>query len=114
LKGLKKMENSKEKVVVITGTASGFGYLSVRRFVQEGWKVVATVRKKSNLDVHAELKNVSTLLLDVNDEEADLSFGELALAQFGRVDALINNAGYFQSGPLEATTMEQVHSHRSQ
>ena len=95
--------------IVITGSSSGFGYLSVRRFAAAGWNVVATVRKAADLDVHGGLGNVRTLLLDVNDESADLAFGEPALAQFGRVDALINNAGYFQSGPLEGTTMEQVH-----
>ncbi len=95
--------------IVITGTASGFGHLGVRRFAAAGWNVVATVRKEQDLGVHSGLDAVRTLLLDVNDEEADLVFGDLALSQFGRVDALINNAGYFQSGPLEASTMDQVH-----
>ncbi|MFJ5678331.1 SDR family oxidoreductase [Streptomyces sp. NPDC093097] len=97
------------KTIVITGTASGFGHLAVRRFAESGWHVVATVRNESDLDVHADVENVRTLLLDVDDENADLAFGELARSQFGRVDALINNAGYFQSGPLEATTMDQAH-----
>ena len=97
------------KTIVITGTASGFGHLSVRLFSEAGWNVVATVRKKTDLDAHAGVENVETLLLDVDDEEADLAFGELARSRFGRVDALINNAGSFQSGPLEATTMDQVH-----
>ncbi|MFD7155498.1 SDR family oxidoreductase [Kribbella sp. NPDC059898] len=95
--------------IVITGTSSGFGRIAVERFARAGWNVVATVRKKHDLDVHAELDHVKTLLLDVDDEEADLAFGELARTQFGRVDALINNAGYYQGGPLEATTMDQVH-----
>lgn len=96
-------------VVVITGTSSGFGRLAVRRFAQAGWHVVATVRKESELNTHDGVDRVKTLLLDVDDETADLAFGEIARAQFGRVDAVINNAGYFQAGPLEATTMEQVH-----
>lgn len=97
------------KTIVITGTASGFGHLSVRRFAEAGWNVVATVRKETDLGAHSEVDNVKTLLLDVDDEDADLVFGDLALSQFGRLDALINNAGYFQGGPLEATTMDQVH-----
>jgi NAD(P)-dependent dehydrogenase (short-subunit alcohol dehydrogenase family) len=95
--------------IVITGTATGFGNLAVHRFAAAGWNVVATVRKEADLTVHEELENVRTLLLDVDDEEADLAFGELARDQFGRVDALINNAGYFQGGPLEGTTMDQAH-----
>lgn len=95
--------------VVITGTASGFGRASVERFASEGWNVVATVRKKEDLDVHSHLQQVRTLSLDVDDEEADAEFGELAVEEFGRIDALINNAGYYQMGPVEASTMEQVH-----
>jgi len=95
--------------VVITGTSTGFGNLAVGRFAEAGWNVVATVRKESDLTSHNGLPNVKTLLLDVDDEHADLAFGELARWQFGRVDALINNAGCFQSGPLEASTMDQAH-----
>jgi NAD(P)-dependent dehydrogenase (short-subunit alcohol dehydrogenase family) len=97
------------KTIVITGTSSGFGRLSVRRFAGAGWNVVATVRKETDLEAHHDVPNVKTLLLDVDDEEAGLAFGELAQSRFGRVDAVINNAGYFQSGPLEATTMDQAH-----
>lgn len=97
------------RTIVITGTASGFGRLSVERFSAEGWNVVATVRKESDLHVHDGLRGVATLLLDVDDEQADLAFAELAIAQFGRVDALVNNAGYYQAGPLEGATMDQIH-----
>ncbi|GAA1185128.1 SDR family NAD(P)-dependent oxidoreductase [Nesterenkonia xinjiangensis] len=97
------------KTVVITGTASGFGRSSVRRFVKEGWNVVATVRKEADLQIHSDLENVRTLLLNVDDEAVSLDFAALALQQFGRVDALVNNAGYYHMGPVEAGTMKQVH-----
>lgn len=103
------MTENKERTIVITGTASGFGNLVVKMFAKAGWNVVATVHKDSDLHVFDDVKHVQTLQLDVNDEEADLNFGELAKKQFGRVDALINNAGYFQAGPLEASTMDQIH-----
>jgi NAD(P)-dependent dehydrogenase (short-subunit alcohol dehydrogenase family) len=97
------------KTVVITGTASGFGRASVQRFAREGWNVVATVRKESDQQVHADVDNVRTLLLDVNDEAADTEFAAKALEQFGKVDALVNNAGYYHMGPVEASSMEQIH-----
>ncbi|MCS5714176.1 SDR family oxidoreductase [Herbiconiux sp. CPCC 205716] len=97
------------KTVVITGTSSGLGKATVERFSSEGWNVVATVRKKEQLGVHAELPQVKTLLLDVDDETAATQFAVDAVAAFGQVDVLVNNAGYFQMGPLESSSMEQIH-----
>jgi NAD(P)-dependent dehydrogenase (short-subunit alcohol dehydrogenase family) len=97
------------KTIVITGTATGMGRATVNKFAAEGWNVVATVRKESDLEAHAGLGCVKTLLLDVDDEAASVPFARRALEQFGRVDALVNNAGYYQMGPLEGTSMEQVH-----
>ncbi|MFF3573924.1 SDR family oxidoreductase [Nocardia jiangxiensis] len=95
--------------VVITGTASGIGRATVEKFVAEGWNVVATVRKDADLEVHQHLDRVRTLLLDVDDESAAPGFAEQAIAQFGQVDVLVNNAGYYQMGPLEASTSDQIH-----
>lgn len=97
------------RTVVITGTATGMGKATVEKFAREGWNVVATVRKPEDLSVHGGVPGVRTLQLDVDDEKADSDFAALALAQFGQVDALVNNAGYYQMGPLESSTMEQIH-----
>lgn len=97
------------KTIVITGTASGFGKATVARFAEQGWNVVATVRKEADLGVHEGVANVRTLLLEVNDEAAAQPFARDAIAAFGRVDALVNNAGYYQMGPVEASSMKQVH-----
>jgi NAD(P)-dependent dehydrogenase (short-subunit alcohol dehydrogenase family) len=97
------------KTIVVTGTATGMGRATVNKFAAEGWNVVATVRKESDLETHPGLSSVKTLLLDVDDEAAAAPFAELAQEQFGRVDALLNNAGYYQTGPLEGTSMDQVH-----
>ncbi|MFD0260402.1 SDR family NAD(P)-dependent oxidoreductase [Kitasatospora indigofera] len=97
------------RTVVITGTASGFGLESTRLFAARGWNVVATVRKEEHLTVHADLPTVETLLLDVDDEDAGAAFAERAIGRFGGVDALVNNAGYYHMGPVEAASMGQVH-----
>jgi NAD(P)-dependent dehydrogenase (short-subunit alcohol dehydrogenase family) len=96
------------KTIVVTGTATGIGRATVNKFDAEGWNVVATVRKECDLETHSGLKNVKTLLLDVDDEATAVPFTQLARQQFGRVDVLVNNAGYYQMGPLEGTSMEQV------
>jgi short-subunit dehydrogenase len=97
------------KTIVITGTTSGFGKSAVEHFAKEGWNVVATVRKKADLGVHDHNASVRTLMLDVNEEGSAETFARDAVTAFGRVDALVNNAGYYQMGPVEASTMVQVH-----
>jgi NAD(P)-dependent dehydrogenase (short-subunit alcohol dehydrogenase family) len=96
------------KTIAITGTATGLGKAAVLRFAQEGWNVVATVRKPTDLLCFSGVPNVRTLLLDVDDPASIERFGTDAVAQFGQVDALVNNAGYYQMGPLETSTMDQV------
>ncbi|WP_328604326.1 SDR family oxidoreductase [Amycolatopsis sp. NBC_00345] len=97
------------KVIVVTGTATGLGKATVDKFATAGWNVVATVRKTADLAVHEGHPQVKTLLLDVDDEQAIPDFAQQAVQQFGRVDALVNNAGYYQMGPVESTSMAQVH-----
>jgi NAD(P)-dependent dehydrogenase (short-subunit alcohol dehydrogenase family) len=97
------------KTIVVTGTATGMGRAIVNKFAAEGWNVVATVRKESDLEAHSGVLPVKTLLLDVDDEAAAVPFAQVAQQQFGSVDALVNNAGYYQMGPLEGTSMEQAH-----
>jgi NAD(P)-dependent dehydrogenase (short-subunit alcohol dehydrogenase family) len=97
------------KVIVVTGTATGLGKATVDKFAAAGWNVVATVRKTADLAVHQGNPQVKTLLLDVDDEQAIPDFAQQAVQQFGRVDALVNNAGHYQMGPVESTSMAQVH-----
>ena len=97
------------KTIVVTGTATGLGKATVEKFAREGWNVVASVRKRSDLNAFSHTPNVETLIFDVTEEDAAPAFAALAFQRFGRVDALVNNAGYYQVGPLEDTTMEQVH-----
>jgi len=97
------------KVIVVTGTATGLGKATVDKFATEGWNVVATVRKTADLAVHEGHPQVKTLLLDVDDEQAIPDFAQQAVRQFGQVDALVNNAGHYQMGPVESTSMAQVH-----
>jgi NAD(P)-dependent dehydrogenase (short-subunit alcohol dehydrogenase family) len=99
-----------QQTVVVTGTASGLGRATVAEFAQRGWNVVATVRREQDLGVHDDLPSVKTLLLEVTDENATTTFAERTVAQFGRVDVLVNNAGHYQMGPLEDTSMDQVRS----
>lgn len=96
------------KTVFITGTSSGFGRAAVELFAARGWNVVATMRKIELATLFRDRPRVRVLPLDLNDSDSIPAVVEQAIAAFGRIDVLVNNAGYFQMGPLESSTMEQI------
>lgn len=90
----------KDKVVVITGGARGMGRAYVRAFLAEGAKVVATDRSWDGAEMPAEIAGQGTNFLacdmDVtNDAQIDKAF-DAAMARFGTVDVLVNNAAMRQ------------------
>lgn len=96
------------KTIFVTGVSSGFGAAIVRLFAKKGWNVVGTVRRLDDASVWGDYPNVRVLQLDVNDPEAVAGIASLAFSAFGRIDVVVNNAGYFQMGPLESSTMNQI------
>jgi NAD(P)-dependent dehydrogenase (short-subunit alcohol dehydrogenase family) len=98
------------KVIFITGASRGFGKLWAEAFLQRGDKVAATVR---NLDSLAGLskKYGNALLpikLDVTDRQAAFEAVQQAKKHFGRLDVIINNAGYGLFGTVEETTEQEA------
>jgi NAD(P)-dependent dehydrogenase (short-subunit alcohol dehydrogenase family) len=87
--------------VLITGCSSGIGRMATGLFAGRGWNVVATARQPEVLSDLAA-PNVAVLQLDVTDETSIAAAVDAAVARFGRIDVLINNAGYGHFGPLEA------------
>lgn len=96
------------RTIVVTGTSSGLGRATVERFAAAGWRVAATVRRPEHLTTFADNAAVHTYLLDVTDPAAIDAVGRQILSELGPVDVLVNNAGYYQMGPLESSTMEQI------
>ena len=94
--------------ILITGASSGIGQATAKYFQQQGWNVVATMRKPEAEDELSKLDNVIVTRLDVLDEDSILAAVEATVAKFGAIDALLNNAGYGAYGPLEAFPMEGV------
>lgn len=96
----------KKKVILITGTSSGFGRLHVQTLSEAGHMVYATLRniKGRNAAAVAELEilpNVRVLELDVTDTATIKAAVESIIAAEGRLDVLINNAGYGSFGLAE-------------
>lgn len=95
-------------VIFITGVSSGIGAATARLFAGKGWKVIGTVRRGADGAAWVDQPNVRILPLDVRDAAAVARVAEEALSVYGRVDVVVNNAGYFQMGPLETSSMEQI------
>ena len=92
-----------EKVWFITGTSRGFGREWTIAALERGDKVAATARDTSTLD-DLEQRYGNALLpiqLDVTDRDADFAAVKKAHEQFGRLDIVVNNAGYGQFGFIE-------------
>ena len=93
--------------VLITGCSSGIGHETARRLAARGWTVYATARRPEQIaDLAAE--GCETLALDVTDEGSMHAAVAAVEAEHGAVGALVNNAGYSQSGALETLPMERI------
>ena len=101
---------SENKVWFITGTSSGFGRILAEEVLAKGDKVVATARKPEVLQdlVDKYPDTARAVKLDVtNLEDVKNSIGE-AVKEFGRIDVLVNNAGYALVGAIEEAGDEQI------
>jgi NAD(P)-dependent dehydrogenase (short-subunit alcohol dehydrogenase family) len=96
------------KTILITGASSGIGKATTRYFSEQGWNVVATMRSPTKEQELTALANVFVTRLDVQDPASIRSAVDAGLARFGKIDVLLNNAGYGAYGPLEATPMEKI------
>ncbi|HVW48419.1 MAG TPA: SDR family oxidoreductase [Solirubrobacterales bacterium] len=98
------------KVWFITGCSKGFGRIWAEAALERGDKVAATARDVSTLAPLAEKYGggVLALTLDVQDMEADHAAVEQAHERFGRLDVVVNNAGYGLFGTIEEVSAEQA------
>ncbi|APR78259.1 Short-chain dehydrogenase/reductase SDR [Minicystis rosea] len=90
------MTNNESKVWFITGSSRGLGRALVEGVLAEGHRVVATARKPADLDdlVASHGDRVKAVALDVTDPEQAARAVKQAVDAFGRIDVLVNNAGY--------------------
>jgi NAD(P)-dependent dehydrogenase (short-subunit alcohol dehydrogenase family) len=95
------------KAVLITGCSSGIGWATAGRLADVGWRVYATAR---NVEAIASLerRGCGLLPLDVTDEDSMRSAVHEVERREGVIGVLVNNAGYSQSGAVEAMPMEKV------
>jgi len=102
------------KNVIITGSSNGFGLKAAKDFADKGYQVFATMRNpnEKNVNAKAELESHSTQIkvvdMDVTKETSVKEAMANILAEAGRVDILINNAGIMYLGITEAFSVEQA------
>jgi NAD(P)-dependent dehydrogenase (short-subunit alcohol dehydrogenase family) len=97
-----------KNTVLITGASSGFGKVAAKLFHTKDWNVIATMRSPEKETELTALSNVFITKLDVTDKLSIQNAVTAGIAKFGKIDVLVNNAGYGALGALEAATEEQV------
>ena len=96
------------RAVLITGCSTGIGRATAERLAKRGgWTVYATARRPESID-DLRQSGCKTLALDVTDEQSMRAAVDQVEQAEGAVWALVNNAGYSQSGALESVPMEQL------
>jgi NAD(P)-dependent dehydrogenase (short-subunit alcohol dehydrogenase family) len=92
------------KVVLITGASSGIGKTCAYRMASRGWRVFGTQRQP----VPAEGRPFEMIAMDVDDDESVRQGVAAVLAKAGRIDAVVNNAGFALMGAVEDTTIAEA------
>jgi NAD(P)-dependent dehydrogenase (short-subunit alcohol dehydrogenase family) len=97
------------KTWFITGASRGFGALITERALAKGDNVVATARNpKAILDRFGDHANLLAVALDVTNEDQAIAAAHSAIQRFGRIDVLLNNAGFGLLGAIEEATAAEV------
>ena len=101
------------KIAVITGSSSGIGLLTALELAKRDFRVVASMRhlgRRGRLDEAAAATGVALDIkrLDVTEFSAIRGFAEEVIRQYGRIDVLVNNAGFAVAGFAEDVTLEEV------
>lgn len=102
-----------KKVVLITGTNSGFGYLTALNSASKGYNVYATIRDTNGRNAErakelSSIENINVVELDVTHDDAVKSVVADILAKEGQLDVVVNNAGYFGGGLSEAYNVDDL------
>lgn len=97
-----------KQTIFITGASSGIGKETAKLFQSKGWNVVATMRNPEQESELNKLENVLVTQLDVLDETTIKEAVDVSISKFGKIDVLLNNAGYGAYGPLESFPREKI------
>jgi NAD(P)-dependent dehydrogenase (short-subunit alcohol dehydrogenase family) len=97
-----------KKVILITGASSGIGYDAAQTLAQQGHRVYAAARRVERMEP-LKTVGVQVISMDVTDEASMQKGVESVIQAEGKIDVLINNAGYGYFGAIENVPMEEAH-----
>ncbi|PQV54654.1 SDR family NAD(P)-dependent oxidoreductase [Paraburkholderia sp. BL21I4N1] len=104
--------NNEARTVVITGASSGIGFALAQAYLERGFNVVGNARTIERLEAAArKLRNLPNFLMvagDIADPATSRMLFERAIAAFGKVDVLVNNAGIFIAKPIANYTDDHL------
>ena len=106
------MKRAQDKVVIITGGASGIGRVSALRFAAEGatviiWDIDAAKAEATRGEIEAQGGRAVVAVVNTTQPEQVAAAAQAAHAEFGRIDVLINNAGITRDASLRKMTLAQ-------
>lgn len=97
------------KTILITGASSGFGEATAKFFAKKGWNVIATMRNpKANNHGLYDSANMLVTYLDVQDQQSIEAAITQGITRFGRIDTVVNNAGYGLFGIFEGVSRDAI------
>ena len=96
------------KVILITGASSGIGKETAKLFQAKNWKVAATMRSPEKSEDLQKIVDLECFRLDVTDVDSIQTAISATIEKFGRIDAIVNNAGYGLVGAFEAASPGQI------
>lgn len=96
------------KTIFITGSSTGIGKAIALYFAEKQWNVAATMRNPANEKELTKFPNVKLYQLDVTNTQSIDNAIEQSIKDFGKIDVLVNNAGYGLDGVFEAMNDEMI------
>jgi len=96
-----------KKVILLTGASSGIGYQTAESLAKEGHIVYGAARRTEKMETLKQF-GVKPIYLDVTDEESIKSAIDTIIGNEGRIDVLINNAGYGSYGAIEDVELSEA------
>jgi len=98
---------SSARVALVTGASTGIGRLCAERLAAKGWRVFGGARSAGALSPEPD-RAIEWLTMDVTDDESVREVIDRIIATAGRIDAVVNNAGYSMRGSVEDVPMEEA------